>query len=56
MAYCYDNAGDVGFTDSYVGQKFLGAEDKNGFHHPNNGSSFKANYNAWQFNSTTDPI
>jgi hypothetical protein len=56
MAYCYDNAGDEGFTNSYVGQKFLGAFDKNGFHHPEVGNRFKAHYNAWQFNSTTDPI
>ena len=56
MSYCYDNAGDVGFTDSYVGQKFLGAEDKNGFQHPEINPRFKAHYNAWQFNSTTDPV
>ena len=56
MAYCYDNAGDPGFTDSYVGQKFLGAEDKNGFHHPSTDTRFNAHYNAWQFNSTSDPI
>lgn len=56
MAYCYDNAGDVGFTDSYVGQKFLGAEDKNGFQHPEVNPRFNAHYNAWQFNSTSDPI
>ncbi|MBT8327855.1 MAG: hypothetical protein KJP21_09030, partial [Bacteroidia bacterium] len=56
MAYCYDNAGDVGFTDSYVAQKFLGAEDKNGFQHPDMNSRFNVHYNAWQFNSTTDPI
>ena len=56
MAYCYDNSGDVGFTDSYVGQKFLGAEDKNGFQHPDANTRFNAHYNAWQFNSTSDPI
>jgi hypothetical protein len=56
MAYCYDNSGDVGFTNSYVGQKFLGAEDKNGFQHPEANAGFKAHYNAWQFNSTSDPI
>ncbi|MDC1395924.1 hypothetical protein N8368_05405, partial [Bacteroidia bacterium] len=56
MSYCFDNSGDVGFTDSYVGQKFLGAEDKQGFHHPNRQERFKAHYNAWQFNSTTDPV
>ena len=56
LAYCFDNTGDPGFTDSYVGQKFLGAEDKNGFHHPTSDSRFKAHYNAWQFNSTSDPV
>ena len=56
LAYCYDYSGDVGFTNSYVGQKFLGAEDKNGFQHPDANDRFKAHYNAWQFNSTSDPI
>jgi hypothetical protein len=56
MAYCYDHSGDVGFTNSYVGQKFLGAEDKNGFQHPISNPRFKAHYNAWQFNSTSDPV
>lgn len=51
MAYCYDYSGDVGFTNSYIGQKFLGAEDKFGFHHPELDSSFAANYNAWEFNN-----
>ncbi len=56
MAYCYDHSGDEGFTNSYVGQKFLGAEDKNGFQHPISNPRFKAHYNAWQFNSTSDPV
>ncbi|MFT5056204.1 MAG: hypothetical protein ACI80H_000914 [Pseudoalteromonas distincta] len=56
MAYCYDHSGDVGFTESYAAQKFLGAEDKNGFHTPINDARFKAHYNAWQFNSTSDPV
>ncbi len=69
MAYCFDHSGDVGFTDSYVGQKFLGAEDKNGFQHPALDSTyspllgrwvkdltFEDHYNAWQFNNSTDPI
>lgn len=51
MAYCYDHSGDVGFTNSYIAQKFLGAEDKFGFHHPNIDSTFYSNYNAWQFNN-----
>lgn len=56
MAYCYDNSGDVGFTESYVGQKFLGAEDKNGFKHPDITDGFKTHYNAWEFNNTTNPV
>ncbi|MCH8555659.1 MAG: hypothetical protein LAT76_10900 [Schleiferiaceae bacterium] len=63
LAYCFDATGDVGFTDSYIGQKFLGSEDKYGFHHPLLDSTFnpmtgqweperlKTHYNAWQFNS-----
>lgn len=62
LAYCYDAAGDLGFTESYAGQKFLGATDKEGFHHPDLDSNFNplsnaweldeflVNYNAWVFN------
>lgn len=65
MAYCYDAAGDLGFTESYIGQKFLGAEDKEGFHHPDIDSNynpltgqfedddFEVTYNAWVFNDFT---
>jgi hypothetical protein len=56
LAYCYDNAGDLGFTESYVGQKFLGAQDKNGFLHPEIVPYFKDHYNSWEFNSSTNPI
>jgi hypothetical protein len=56
MAYCYDHSGDVGFTESYVAQKFLGATDKDGFHHPAIQSYFKTHYNAWEFNNTTNPV
>ena len=68
LAYCYDNNGDLGFTESYIGQKFLGAEDKRGFHHPALDSSynklsgkwepnsFELHYNAWTFQGTSDPI
>lgn len=51
MAFCYDHSGDVGFTNSYIAQKFLGATDKFGFHHPDTDTNFQSNYNAWQFNS-----
>lgn len=50
MAFCYDYAGDIGFTNSYVAQKFLGATDKYGFHHPKSDTTFAANYNVWGFN------
>ncbi len=68
MAYCYDAAGDIGFTESYIGQVFLGSEDKAGFHHPNLDSTFnpitqqwepdnfKLHYNAWTFQGTNEPI
>ena len=51
MGFCYDHSGDVGFTNSYIGQKFLGSSDKFGFHHPFVDSSFNDNYNAWIFNN-----
>ena len=56
LAYCFDATGDVGNTESYIGHKFLGAEDKNGFHHPTTDSAFKVNYQTWQFNSVGQPI
>ncbi len=69
MAYCYDSKGDEGFSDSYIGQKFLGAEDKFGFHHPEIDSAVnsitggkeldtlnKSHYNAWIFNNSADAI
>ena len=56
MAYCLDASGDLGFTESYVAQKFLGAEDKNGFQHPQSNKAFKAHYNAWEFNNTSNPV
>lgn len=52
LAYCYDATGDEGFTDSYVGQVYLGAEDKQGFRHPKTDSTFDVNYNAWIFNNS----
>lgn len=65
LAYCFDATGDPGFTDSYIGQKFLGAQDKYGFHHPEVDSAlnsvtglleadttFVVNYNGWQWNSS----
>jgi hypothetical protein len=56
MAYCYDNAGDVGFTESYIGQRFLGATKGEQFFHPKVDSSFVSNYQAWIFNNSSDPV
>lgn len=56
MAYCYDATGDVGFTESYIAHKFLGAEDKDGFHHPQLDPTFFANYQTWIFNNSSDPL
>lgn len=56
IAYEFDATGDPGFTNSYVGLKFLGAEDKNGFAHPELRTNFVANYNAWQFQNSADPL
>lgn len=68
LAYCYDANGDPGFTESYIGQRFLGAEDKYGFHHPKLDSTynkrtqqweldnFLLHYNAWVFNDGQNPI
>ncbi len=69
MAYCYDATGDVGFTDSYIAQKFLGAEDKYGFHHPAIDSSYNSvtgqleldvdntvHYNSWIFNNSSQAL
>lgn len=69
MAYCFDATGDEGFTDSYIAQKFLGAEDKYGFHHPHIDSAYnsvtgqmeldtdnKVHYNAWVFNNSSQAL
>lgn len=63
MAYCFDNGGDS--TNTYIGQKFLGAQDKYGFHHPdigvflnqlsgqNEAEIIEVHYNAWRFNDVS---
>jgi hypothetical protein len=56
MGYEFDATGDVGFTESYVACKFLGAEDMLGFHHPSLDTTFKCNFNTWQFNNAADPL
>jgi len=56
LAYCYDNAGDLGFTESYIGQKFLGAQTESTFFHPSIQDYFEAHYNSWEFNNTSNPV
>ncbi len=51
LAYRFDASGDPGWTDSYIGQKFLGAEDKNGFHHPQI-DGLEDHFQAWVFNNS----
>jgi len=68
MAYQFDAIGDIGFTDSYIALKFLGAQwssaagvgkDSTNFYHPARtipytgyDTAFKVNYNVWSFNGT----
>lgn len=49
LGYEFDAAGDVGFTDSYIGLKFLGSEYGNQFYHPTLDTSFKLKFNSWSF-------
>lgn len=56
IAYEFDATGDPGFTESYVGLKFLGAIDKDGLAHPLVRPNFVAHYNAWQFQNSADPL
>ncbi len=52
MGYEFDATGDVGYTDSYIATKFLGAEI-NGF--PPTSPNFKVHFNTWQFRNSADP-
>lgn len=57
MAYEFDADPNLStFTQSYISTKFLGSDDRYGFHHPKLDSSFKAHYNTWQFNNSSDPL
>ena len=45
IAYEFDAAGDVGFTDSYIGIQYLGSDK----------DTDSINFVNWQFRNTTDP-
>jgi len=53
MGYEFDANGDVGYTDSYIGTKFLGAE-LNGKANVN--PNFRSFYNTWQYKNAADPL
>jgi len=44
LAYQYDDDGDEGFAESYLGIRFLGASTD---------SSYRVNYNQWQWNTSS---
>ena len=54
MAYEFDNNGDVGYTNSYIGIKFLGSTPfgRTGA----DTVQAKRNFVTWQFRNTTDPV
>ena len=53
MAYEFDAIGDVGYTDSYIGTKFLGAEFNGSCNFTTNA---KVHYNTWQFRNSANPL
>jgi hypothetical protein len=56
LSYDFDATGDVGATNVYSGQKFLGASDKTGFRHPSLDPNFKNHYNCWLFRNSSEPL
>ncbi|GIV44062.1 MAG: hypothetical protein KatS3mg035_1185 [Bacteroidia bacterium] len=49
IGYEFDATGDIGFTNSYIGLKFLGAEYQNQFFHTLMDTAFKTFFNSWTF-------
>ena len=56
LAYEFDAKGDTLYTQSYIGTKFLGSENKFGFQHPQLNPFLRGHYTTWQFNNSNDPI
>ncbi|HEY5122965.1 MAG TPA: hypothetical protein VIK14_04450 [Ignavibacteria bacterium] len=50
MEYTYDNNGDPGFTDNYVGVKLLGAYPRV------DTEKVSSKFTIWQFKNTSDPV
>ncbi|HZW39346.1 MAG TPA: hypothetical protein VFF33_08620 [Ignavibacteriaceae bacterium] len=56
IAYEFDAAGDVGFSDSYIGVQFLGSTPAlPEIVYLNNDTVSSVNFNCWQFRNTQDP-
>ena len=57
IAYEFDAAGDLGFTDSYIGIQFLGSEPNFPDYYPSGfeDSLSSVNFVTWQFRNTDDP-
>ncbi len=57
LAYEFDATGDVGFTDTYFGLKFLGSEYRGEFYHPGRRPTppvgFRVNFQSWTFRDYT---
>ncbi|MCX7605703.1 MAG: hypothetical protein N2170_00355 [Bacteroidia bacterium] len=57
MAYEFDVSGDPGFTDTYIGLKFLGSEYRGEFYHPARFPSaplgFRTTFQSWTFRDFT---
>ncbi|MEL6592136.1 MAG: hypothetical protein AAFQ87_13945 [Bacteroidota bacterium] len=53
MGYEFDALGDIGFTDSYLGLKYLGSEQSGACPASPN---FGVHYNTWQFRNSADPL
>lgn len=57
LAYEFDAMGDVGFTDTYFGLKFLGSEYRGQFYHPARQPTpppgFRVNFQSWTFRDYT---
>ncbi|MCZ2356619.1 MAG: hypothetical protein LC115_08025 [Bacteroidia bacterium] len=53
LGYEFDATGDIGFTESYIGTKFLGAESTTQFYHPKITPNFNAYFNSWNFKDFT---
>jgi len=57
MCYEFDAIGDIGYTDSYVATKFLGANFLGGCTpNPALNPNLDINFNTWQFRNAADPL